>query len=71
LWSVVTGVSQDGDAVSGALRLVGQPFFLALALSLTVLVGAYAASALRGRRRGRRATAVHSGGTVPLTGKKG
>ncbi|MCW2755625.1 MAG: transporter ATP-binding protein [Marmoricola sp.] len=71
LWSLVTGVSQDGGAVSGTLRFVGQPFFLALALSLTVLVGAYAASALRGRRRGRRSTAVPASPTAPLAGKKG
>ncbi|MFC4035073.1 ATP-binding cassette domain-containing protein [Streptomyces polygonati] len=71
LWSVVTGVSQDGSAVSGALRFVGQPLFLALVLSLTGLVGAYAASALRGRRRGRRSTALRAGAAATLTGKKG
>nr|WP_237554889.1 ATP-binding cassette domain-containing protein [Streptomyces sp. SID4948] len=71
LWSVLTGVSQDGDAVSGALRFAGQPLFLALALSLAGLVGAYAASALRGRRRGRRSTALRTGGPATLTGKKG
>lgn len=71
LWSVVTGVSQGGGAVSRTLRFAGQPFFLALALSLTALVGAYAASALRGRRRGRRPTAVRASGTAPLTSKKG
>lgn len=72
LWSVVSGVSQDGGGrVSGALRLAAQPFSLALALSLAVLVGAYAASALRGRRRGRRSTAVPTSPTVPLTSKKG
>jgi ABC-type multidrug transport system ATPase subunit len=71
LWSVATGVSQDGGAVPGALRFAGQPFFLALALSLTALITAYAASALRGRRRGRRSTAVRAAGAAPLTSKKG
>ncbi|WP_405588784.1 ATP-binding cassette domain-containing protein [Streptomyces sp. NBC_01190] len=71
LWSVVTGVSQDGGTVSGTLRWVGQPFVLASALSLTALVGAYVASALRGRRRGRRSTAAPASGPVPATGKKG
>ena len=47
LWSVTSGVSQDGDgSLSRALRFAGQPFFLALALSLTALIGAYTASAL-------------------------
>jgi ABC-type multidrug transport system ATPase subunit len=80
LWSVMSGVSQDGTGtVSGALRFAVQPFCLALALSLTALAGAYAASALPGRRRGRwrdrwrerRSTAVRPAPTVPLTGKKG
>jgi hypothetical protein len=72
LWSVTSGVSQDGGgSLSRALRFVGQPFFLALALSLAGLVGAYAASALRGRRRGRRSTAVQANGTAPLTSEKG
>jgi ABC-type multidrug transport system ATPase subunit len=72
LWSVASGVSQGGrGSLSGVLRFAGQPFFLALALSLAGLVGAYAASALRGRRRGRRSTAVQTGGTAPLGGEKG
>jgi len=79
LWSVLSGVSQDGTGtVSRTLRFAVQPFFLALALSLTVLVAAYAASALRARRRGRRSTAVRapapaarSGATAPLTSEKG
>lgn len=55
LWSVVSGVSQDGDsAASGALRFVTQPLFVALALSLTALAGACTASTLRARRRVRR-----------------
>ncbi|WP_329137318.1 ABC transporter ATP-binding protein [Streptomyces sp. NBC_01476] len=70
LWSLVTGVSQGGGAVSGTLRFAGQPVFLALVLSLAALVGAYAASALRGRRRGRRSTALRTGQTAPLTGEK-
>ncbi|SEG05515.1 ABC-type multidrug transport system, ATPase component [Actinacidiphila yanglinensis] len=72
LWSVVTGVSQDGGGGAGrVLRFVGQPFFLGLALSLTVLVGAFAVSALRGRRQERRSTAVPTAGSATLTGKKG
>jgi hypothetical protein len=71
LWSVVSGVSQDGGTVSGTLRFAGQPFFLAVVLSIAALVGAYAASALRGRRRGRRSTALPANGTAPLTSKKG
>ncbi|WNI18408.1 ATP-binding cassette domain-containing protein [Actinacidiphila sp. ITFR-21] len=70
LWSVLTGVSQDGRTVSGTLRLAAQPFFLALVLSLVALAGAYAASAMRGRRRGRRTTAVPAATTAPLTSKK-
>lgn len=72
LWSVVSGVSQgDGGAASGVLRFAAQPFFLALVLSLAVLVGTYATSALRGRRRSRRSTAVRTSRSDPLTGKKG
>ncbi|NUR01753.1 MAG: ABC transporter ATP-binding protein [Streptomyces sp.] len=72
LWSVVSGVSQDGSGtVSGTFRFLAQPFFLALALSLTVLAGAYTASTLRGRRRVRRSTPVPPGRTAPLTSKKG
>ncbi|MDX6356890.1 MAG: hypothetical protein QOF98_3793, partial [Streptomyces sp.] len=67
LWSVVSGVSQGGGSVSGTLRFATQPFFLAVGLALTGLVGAYAASALRGRRRDRRSTAVPASGTAPLT----
>ncbi len=71
LWSVVTGVSQDdGGPVSTALRAVGQPLFLALVLSLTTLVAAFAASALLGRRRGRRSTAVRAAPTAPLADEK-
>jgi len=70
--SMVSGVSQGGSGTTTrALRFIGQPFFLALALSLTALVGAYAASALRGRRQERRSTAVHTGGSAPLASKKG
>ncbi|MEW1859210.1 ATP-binding cassette domain-containing protein [Streptomyces sp. NPDC088194] len=71
LWSVVSGVSQGGGGVSGALRFVGQPLFLGLALSLTVLVGAFTASALRGRRQERRSTAVSTGASAPLPGEDG
>ncbi|MEE4545536.1 ABC transporter ATP-binding protein [Streptomyces sp. V4-01] len=72
LWSLVSGVPQGGtNALSGVLRFAAQPLVLALALCLAALVGAYAASALRGRRRGRRPTPVPGGRTVPATGKKG
>jgi hypothetical protein len=55
LWSVVSGVSQDGTGtVSGGLHFLDQPFVLALGLSLAALVGAYTVSTLRGRRRGHR-----------------
>lgn len=71
LWSVASGVSQDdGGPVSRALRAVGQPLFLALALSLTALVAAFAASTLLGRRRGRRSTPVRATPTAPLTDEK-
>lgn len=71
LWSVVSGVSQGGGgAVAGALRFAAQPVVSALSLSLAVLVGAYLAAALRGRRRWRRPTAPRVGPTVPLTDKK-
>ncbi|MBM9507208.1 ABC transporter ATP-binding protein [Actinacidiphila acididurans] len=72
LWSVVSGVSQDGTGtVSGALRSTGQPFFLALGLSLAALAGAYATGALLGRRRVRRSTALPTGAAAPLTSEKG
>jgi ABC-type multidrug transport system ATPase subunit len=72
LWSVVGGVPQgDGSAVSTALKFVSQPFVLALALSLTALLGAYTASALLGRRRARRSTPLPESPSAPLTGKKG
>lgn len=72
LWSVVSGVPQGSrGAVSGLLRLMAQPFAVALALSLAALLGAYAASALRGRRRGRRPTPVSEGQTAQTAGKKG
>ncbi|HEY5836411.1 ATP-binding cassette domain-containing protein [Streptomyces sp.] len=55
LWSVVSGAPQEGGSTaSGVLRFVTQPFVIALALSLTALAGACAASSLRGRRRARR-----------------
>ncbi|SEN38012.1 ABC-type multidrug transport system, ATPase component [Actinacidiphila rubida] len=72
LWSVASGVPQgDGSAVATALRFVSQPFVLALALSLTALLGAYTASALLGRRRARRSTPLPDSASAPLTSKKG
>jgi ABC-type multidrug transport system ATPase subunit len=72
LWSLISGVPQGGtNALSGALRFAAQPLVLALALCLTVLVGAYTASALRGRRRGRRPTPVPGSPTAPVTGEEG
>jgi hypothetical protein len=71
LWSVLTGAPHRGGMVSGALRFAGQPVFIALALLLVSLGGAYTASALRGRWRRRRPTRVHSSRTAPLTSKKG
>lgn len=72
LWSVVSGASQGGGGtVARMLRLAGQPFFVALALSLAALAGACAAGALLGRWRGRRSTAVQTGPTAQLSGKKG
>ncbi|WP_435176892.1 ATP-binding cassette domain-containing protein [Actinacidiphila sp. bgisy145] len=72
LWSVVCGVSQGGGGgVAKALRFAGQPLFLGLVLLLVVLVAAFAASALRGRRQGRRSTAVPTGGSAPLPGDEG
>jgi ABC-type multidrug transport system ATPase subunit len=72
LWSVLSGVSQGGSGTAArALDFVGQPFFLALALSIGALVVVYTASALRGRRQERRSTAVHTGASAPLTSKKG
>ncbi|MFJ5614344.1 ATP-binding cassette domain-containing protein [Streptomyces sp. NPDC093221] len=72
LWSVVSGVSQGGGGtVEGLLRFAAQPVVSALSLSLTVLVCAYLATALRGRRRWRRPTAPRVSRTAPLTSKKG
>ncbi|BBB00703.1 putative ABC transporter ATP-binding protein [Actinacidiphila reveromycinica] len=72
LWSVVCGVSQGGGGgVGRALRIAGQPLFLGLALLLAVLVVAFAASALRGRRQERRSTGVSAGGSAPLPGDEG
>jgi len=69
---VLSGVSQDDRGTMAALlRLASQPTVLALALSLAVLVVAYLASALRGRRRGLGPTAVSTGRTAPLTEEKG
>lgn len=72
LWSVVSGVSQGGGGtVEGVLRFAAQPVVSALSLSLTVLVCAYLATALRGRRRWRRPTAGRVSRTAPLPSKKG
>lgn len=72
LWSVVSGVSQGGGgAMEEALRFAAQPVVSALSLSLTVLICAYLATALRGRRRRHRPTAPQVGTTGPLTSKKG
>ncbi|MFI1094973.1 ATP-binding cassette domain-containing protein [Streptomyces sp. NPDC020917] len=72
LWSVVSGVPQgEGSTVEVALRFVSQPLVLALGLSLTVLLGAYMASALLGRRRARRSTPLPDSAAAPLTSKKG
>jgi ABC-type multidrug transport system ATPase subunit len=70
LWSVVSGESRGGGAVSGVLRFAGQPLFLALAFSLVVLFGAFAADALRGRRRDRGSTAQPANQAAPLVTKK-
>ncbi len=72
LWSLASGVPQGGDAeLPGALRFAAQPLVLALALCLAVLMGAYTASTLRGRRRGRRPTPAPGTAAAPLTSKKG
>jgi ABC-type multidrug transport system ATPase subunit len=72
LWSLVSGVPQSGNnALSGVLRVVAQPLVLALVLCLAALVGAYTASALRGRRRGRRPTPVPGSQSAQAAGKKG
>jgi hypothetical protein len=61
LWSVLSGVSQDGHSrAARALALVGQPLFLGLALSLAALICAYTASTVRARRSERRAAAAVS-----------
>lgn len=71
LWSVLSGVSQgDRGTTSALLRFASQPTVLALALSLTVLVIAYLAGALRARLRGRGPTALPGGRTAPLAGEK-
>ncbi|MEC3997580.1 ATP-binding cassette domain-containing protein [Actinacidiphila sp. DG2A-62] len=72
LWSLASGVPQGGDAeLPAALRFAAQPLVLALALCLAVLMGAYTASTLRGRRRGRRPTPAPGTAAAPLTSKKG
>ncbi|SFE92564.1 ABC-type multidrug transport system, ATPase component [Actinacidiphila alni] len=72
LWSVLTGVSQGGGgAARDVLRFAAQPVVSALVLSLGVLICAYVAAALRGRRRRPRPTAARVGRSGPLTSKKG
>ncbi|NUS11572.1 MAG: ABC transporter ATP-binding protein, partial [Streptomyces sp.] len=67
LWSVATGASRTDDrAALAALRSAAQPLVLALALSLSCLVIAYLAGALRVRRRGRGPTPVRPGGAVGI-----
>jgi hypothetical protein len=71
LWSLATGTSRADDrAAIAALRSASQPLFLALALSLSCLVTAYLAGALRVRRRGRRPTPVRATGTAGLDGEE-
>jgi ABC-type multidrug transport system ATPase subunit len=70
LWSVLSGESRADDrAALAALHSAAQPLFVALALSLSGLVIAYLAGALRGRRRGRRPTPVPSAGAVGIDGE--
>jgi ABC-type multidrug transport system ATPase subunit len=70
LWSLATGTSRADDrAAADALRSASQPLFLALALSLSCLVIAYLAGALRIRRRGRGPTPVHATGAAGLDGE--
>lgn len=72
LWSLLTGAPQADDrAALASLRSAAQPLFVALALSLSGLVIAYAAGALRGRRRGRGPTAVRPAGTVGVESEDG
>nr|WSX76390.1 ATP-binding cassette domain-containing protein [Streptomyces sp. NBC_00899] len=72
LWSLLSGASRADDrAALAALRSAAQPLFVAMALSLSGLVIAYVAGALRGRRRGRRSTPVRSGGAVRIEGEEG
>ncbi|WP_063762201.1 ATP-binding cassette domain-containing protein [Streptomyces sp. NRRL F-5123] len=67
LWSVATGAPRTDDrAALAALRSATQPLVVALVLSLSCLVIAYLASALRERRRGRGSTPVHSTGAVRI-----
>ncbi|MFI0899738.1 ATP-binding cassette domain-containing protein [Streptomyces sp. NPDC020983] len=65
LWSVVTGAPRADDrAALAALRSAAQPLLAAMVLSLSCLVIAYLAGALRVRRRGRGSTPVRSTATV-------
>ncbi|MFG1808358.1 ATP-binding cassette domain-containing protein [Streptomyces sp. NPDC049040] len=72
LWSVLTGAPRADDrAALEALHWAAQPLFVALALSLSVLVIAYLAGGLRGRRRDRTPTPVRSRGAVRVEGEEG
>ncbi|SHN25884.1 ABC transporter [Actinacidiphila paucisporea] len=72
LWSVLSGASRADDrAALAALHSAAQPLFVAMALSLSGLVTAYLAGALRGRRRGRRPTPARSGGAVGIDNEEG
>ncbi len=72
LWSVASGVSQDGHSrAARVLAFAGEPLFLALALSLTALICAYAASTFRARRNERRSAALPDGPTGRSLGDKG
>ncbi|WP_333766615.1 ATP-binding cassette domain-containing protein [Streptomyces sp. IBSBF 2435] len=72
LWSVLSGAPQADDrAALAALHSAAQPLVLALVLSLSGLVIAYLAGALRGRRRGRRSTPLPSAGPVGTDGEEG
>ena len=71
LWSLATGTSRADDrAAVDALRSASQPLFLALALSLSCLVIAYLAGALRIRRRGRGPTPARFTGAAGLDGEE-
>lgn len=72
LWSVLSGTSHADDrAALAALHSAAQPLFVAMVLSLSGLVIAYLAGALRGRRRGHRPIPAHPGAAVGIDGEEG